>query len=118
MSAEHVDDPHAALEARVAKLEELVQHQLPGKVDAVGWAVGLLHHDLRALREQTESRFDKVDERLGKVDGRLDGIDGRLDRHGELLGQHTDMLRDLGGKLDELLRRLPGTQGEDSATTR
>lgn len=93
MSAEHVDDPYTELAARVSKLEEAVHHQLPGKVDSVGWAVGLLHHDLRALREQTGARFDKVDE--------------RLDRHGELLGQHTDMLRDLGGKLDELLRRLP-----------
>jgi uncharacterized coiled-coil protein SlyX len=112
MSAEHVEpDPRAALEARVAKLEEAVHHQLPGKVDAVGWAVGLLHHDLRALREQTSARFDQVDARLdrvelhlGRQDDRMDAIDGRLDRHGEML--------------EEILRRLPDTHGEDSATTR
>ena len=102
MSAEHASpDPYAALAARVARLEEVVRQQLPGKVDSVGWAVGLLHHDLRALREETSARFDKADERFN-------GIDQRLDRHGELLGQHTDLLRDLGAKMDELLRRLPG----------
>ncbi len=92
---------YAALEARVADLEQQIRHILPVKIDAMNFGISVLHQDARALREETEARFgqvetrlDGVETRLGGVETRLDGVDSRLDAHGEML--------------QEILRRLPG----------
>jgi hypothetical protein len=94
---------YAALEARVADLEQQMRHMLPSKIDAVSYAVSLVHEDTRYLREQSdihgsalerqEARLDRHGELLGNVSDRLDRQEAWLDRHGELL--------------EEILRRLP-----------
>ncbi len=71
---------YAALEVRVAELEQQIRHILPAKIDAMNFGISVLHEDVRALREETEGRFDRQD--------------ARLDAHGEML--------------QEILRRLPG----------
>ena len=70
---------YEALEARVAALEQEMRHALPPKVDAVSWAVGLVHQEIRDFREETRAT---------------------LGLHGEQLARHSDML-------EEILRRLP-----------
>jgi hypothetical protein len=70
---------YAALEARVAELEQQIRHILPAKIDAVSFGLNIVHEDLRALGDASEDMF-----------GRLET---RLDRHGEML--------------QEILRRLP-----------
>jgi hypothetical protein len=42
---------YAALEARVTELEQQVRHMLPATINAVSYAVGLVHEDTRAIRE-------------------------------------------------------------------
>lgn len=42
---------YAALEARVAELEQQMRHMLPAKVDAVAYGVSILHEDVRVIRE-------------------------------------------------------------------
>jgi hypothetical protein len=74
---------YAALEARVAELEQQVRHMLPAKIDAVGYGVGLVHADTQYIRETQDIHTAAL--------GRMES---RLDRHGEMLG--------------EILRRLPG----------
>jgi hypothetical protein len=73
---------YAALEARVAELEQQVRHMLPAKVDAVSYGVSLVHEDTRYLREQSDIHG-----------AALQRVETRLDRHGDLL--------------QEILRRLP-----------
>jgi hypothetical protein len=75
---------YAALEARVAELEQQMRHILPARIDAVAYGLSLVHEDLREFR--------------GEMGERLGSIEIRLDRHGELLG--------------EILRRLPEPPGE------
>jgi hypothetical protein len=94
---------YAALEARVAELEQQIRHMLPAKVDAVSYAVSLVHEDTRYLREQSdihgaalqrlETRLDRHSDQLHQQSDRLQGLETRLDRHGDLL--------------QEILRRLP-----------
>lgn len=78
---------YAALEARVAELEQQMRHILPARMDAMNFGISVLSDELRALREDTSARFDRQD--------------ARLDRHGEML--------------QEILRRLPpaGAGGAD-----
>jgi uncharacterized coiled-coil protein SlyX len=78
---------YAALEARVAELEQQIRHILPAKMDAMNFGISVLHDELRALREDTSARFDRLEARFGDQET-------RLDRHGEML--------------QEILRRLPG----------
>jgi hypothetical protein len=73
---------YAALEARVAELEQQMRHMLPAKVDAVSYAVSLVHEDTRYLREQSDIHG-----------AALERLETRLDRHSDLL--------------QEILRRLP-----------
>jgi hypothetical protein len=73
---------YAALEARVAELEQQMRHMLPAKVDAVSYAVSLVHEDTRYLREQSDIHG-----------AALQRLETRLDRHSDLL--------------QEILRRLP-----------
>ena len=94
---------YASLEARVADLEKQVRHMLPTKIDAVSYAVSLVHEDTRYLREQSDihgaalqrldTRLDRQSDLLGRQGDRLQGVESRLDRHGDLL--------------QEVLRRLP-----------
>ena len=77
---------YAALEARVADLEQQIRHVLPVKLDAVSYGVSLVHEDTRAIRET-------------------------LDRHGELLSRQGQTLDGHGELLNEILRRLPAEPG-------
>jgi hypothetical protein len=87
---------YAALEARVADLEQQMRHMLPAKIDAVSCAVSLVHEDTHYLREQ------------GDIHGAaLERQETRLDRHGELLGNISDRLDRHGELLEEILNRLP-----------
>jgi hypothetical protein len=73
---------YAALEARVAELEQQMRHILPAKIDAVSCGVSLVHEDVRYLREQSDIHG-----------AALERLETRLDRHSDLL--------------EESLRRLP-----------
>jgi SMC interacting uncharacterized protein involved in chromosome segregation len=73
---------YAALEARVADLEQQMRPMLPAKIDAVSYAVSLVHEEMRYLREQSDIHGSALERQ-----------EIRLDRHGELL--------------EEILRRLP-----------
>lgn len=42
---------YAALEARVTELERQMRHVLLAKIDAVSYAVSLVHEDTRAIRD-------------------------------------------------------------------
>jgi hypothetical protein len=42
---------YAALEARVAELEQQIRHVLPAKIDAASYGISLIHEDTRAIRE-------------------------------------------------------------------
>jgi hypothetical protein len=94
---------YAALEARVAELERQMRHVLPAKIDAVSFGVGLVHEEIRQVRETQDIHT-----------AALERLETRLDRHGDLLGQHGDMLSHHGDMLShhgdmltEILRRLP-----------
>lgn len=91
---------YAALEARVAELEQQMRHWLPARIDAVAYGLSLVHEDLRAFRGEmgerlgrVELRLDRQGEQLDHHSEQLDGLTARMDRHGELL--------------QEILRRLP-----------
>ena len=71
---------YAALEARVAELEQQIRNVLPQKIDAVSYGVSVMHG------EMTE-QFGDMRERLGRIE----------------LGQERQ-----GEQLAEILRRLPG----------
>jgi hypothetical protein len=88
---------YAALEARVAELEQQLRHILPAKIDAVSYGLSLVHEDTRYLREQADIHG-----------AALERQETRLDRHGELLGSLSDRLARHGELLEEILRRLPG----------
>jgi hypothetical protein len=87
---------YAALEARVADLEQQMRHILPAKIDAVSYAVSLVHEDTRYLREQSDIHGAAMERQ-----------ETRLDRHGEMLGSLSDRLARQGEVLEEILRRLP-----------
>ena len=91
MTAEYevLEAEYEALEARVAELERQNRHVLPAKIDAVSFGLGLVHEDVRHVRETQDIHT-----------AALERLETRLDRHGDLLGQHSDMLA-------EILRRLP-----------
>lgn len=80
---------YAALEARVAELEQQIRHVLPAKIDAVSYGLSLVHEDTRAIRAAL------ADQGLTLADHTA-----ALDRHGAALAEHGDMLR-------AILRRLP-----------
>lgn len=62
MAAEPVPEPD---------LDTLARHVIPAKIDAAGYAISLLHADVRALRADTSARFDRVDEALAEILRRL-----------------------------------------------
>ena len=84
---------YAALEARVAALEQEVRHVLPPKIDAVAYGLSIMHEDLRAFRDETRAALD--DQRA------------QLASHGEQLARIRGTLADHGEQLGEILRRLP-----------
>jgi hypothetical protein len=94
---------YTALEARVADLEQQMRHMLPAKIDAVSYAVSLVHEEMRYLREQSDihgAALERQEARLDRHGELLGNISDRLDRHGELLDRHGELL-------EEILRRLP-----------
>ena len=62
---------------------------LPAKVDAVSYAVSLVHEDTRYLREQSDIHG-----------AALERLETRLDRHSDLL--------------QEILRRLPSAPSSEA----
>ncbi len=107
---------YAALAARVAELEQQMRHMLPAKIDAVSFAVSLVHEDMRYLREQSdihgaalerqEGRLDRQGELLGSLNDRLERQEARLDRQGELLGSLNDRLERQEARLERQEARL------------
>jgi hypothetical protein len=77
------------LEARVAELEHQLRNVLPYRVDAIAYAVSLVHADVTASREV-----------LDQHTAALASVERRLDRQAEVLTDH-------GHLLAEILRRLP-----------
>jgi len=115
---------YAGLETRVSELERQMKHELPYRIDAIAFGVGLIHQDTVAMRATLDehtarldgiaTRLDGIDTRLDGIDTRLDGIDTRLDRQaaqldrqGLQLDDHTTQLSRHGEMLEEILRRLP-----------
>jgi len=88
---------YAALEARVAELEQQIRHILPQKIDAVSFGLSVLHNDVR--------------EGFGDQGERLDRIELTLDQQREQLDNH-------GLMLTEILRRLPEGGPDAPATGR
>lgn len=72
-------DDYAALEVRVAALEQQVRQSAADKLDALNFGISALHGELRVFRQETKEQ--------------LDGIDRGLDQNGALM--------------EEILRRLP-----------
>jgi chromosome segregation ATPase len=103
---------YAALEARVAELEQQIRHILPAKMDAMNFGISVLHDEARAFREETESRFDRVEAALGRHGEQLDSLSTRMDRHGEQLDSLSTRMDRHGELLQEILRRLPGGAGQ------
>jgi hypothetical protein len=84
---------YAALEARVAEIEQQLRHILPAKIDAVSYGLGRLHGEVQDFRgEMTEFRGE-TRMQLERQGEQLDSLTTRMDRHGELL--------------EAILRRLP-----------
>jgi len=80
---------YAALESRVAELEQQMRHMLPGKIDAVGYGVSLVHEDTQAIRAE-----------LGTVRGELATVRGELATVRADLGTELATVRaDLGTEL-------------------
>jgi hypothetical protein len=75
-----------------------VRHELPARLDALGYGVGLLHQDLREFRAETQAALD--DQRA------------QLVSHGEQLGRIRGTLASHGEQLAEILRRLPEPPAE------
>jgi hypothetical protein len=76
---------YAALEARVADLEQQMRHILPAKVDAISYGLSVLHAEVR-------ERLDDQGERLARIELNLDQQRDQLDNHGQML---TEILRHL-----------------------
>jgi hypothetical protein len=77
---------YAALEVRVAALEQQVRQSAADKLDALNFGISALHGELRVFRQETKEQ--------------LDGIDRKLDQNGALMDQN-------GKLMEEILRRLP-----------
>lgn len=84
------DYDYAALEARVADLEQQMRHVLPQKIDAVAYGLSLMHEDVRAIRGEHGAMLELQAEALRHV--------------AETQAQH-------GQALAEILRRLPPAAG-------
>lgn len=101
---------YAALEMRVATLEEQQAHVFPQDLAATRAAVGLLHRDVTTMRGELARHGQKLDQveaevatvarsqiehgaALATLAGKVDGLAGKVDAHGEMLA--------------EILRRLP-----------
>jgi hypothetical protein len=96
---------YAALEARVAELEQQIRHMLPARIDAVAYGLSIVHEDLRAFRSEmvefrgeTRMQLERQGEQLDRHGDQLGSLGTRMDRHGELL--------------EAILRRLPPAAGE------
>jgi hypothetical protein len=80
---------YAALEARVAELEQQMRHILPAKIDATNYAISLVHADTQSIREVLDyhsSQFERHGQMLGEILRRLpdrasNGPSGGQDDH-------------------------------------
>jgi uncharacterized coiled-coil protein SlyX len=91
---------YAALEARVADLEQQMRHILPAKVDAISYGVGVMHADMREQLGEHRERLARIELQLGQQGETLAD-------HGRMLADHGRALDDHGRMLVEILRRLP-----------
>jgi uncharacterized coiled-coil protein SlyX len=87
---------YAALEARVAELEQQIRHILPAKIDGVNYGVNLVHADTQAIRETLAGHGQTLD----RLDARSSELATTLAQQGRTLNQHGELLR-------EIVRRLP-----------
>ncbi|MGH3395911.1 MAG: hypothetical protein ACRDPO_14610 [Streptosporangiaceae bacterium] len=67
---------YAALEARVAELEQQMRHIVPARIDAVAYGVSLLHEDVREVRATQAEHgmvLSDIRDSLGEILRRLPG---------------------------------------------
>jgi hypothetical protein len=110
---------YAALEARLAGLEQQMRRILPAKIDAVAYGLSLVHEDTRAMRGQLGRHGEQLDRQAGTLDRhgeQLDGISRRLDGQdrqlaviGDTLTAHGEQLIGYGGGPPAWARHSPST---------
>ena len=102
MTADYVE-----LEARVAELERQGRHVLPAKIDAMNYAISLIHEDTRAIRQTQEAMaetLEAVREKQGTMEERQEAMRETQEAMREKQGEHGTMM-------EEILRRLPAEPG-------
>jgi hypothetical protein len=92
---------YAALELRVAALEEQQAHVFPQDLAATRVAVGLLHRDVTAMRGE-----------LGRHGQHLDQVAAEVSTVARSQIEHGGALAGLGGKVDGLEGKVDGLQGK------
>ena len=100
---------YAALEARVAELEQQMRHILPQKIDAVSFGLSVLHNDVREGFGDQAERLDRIELTLDQQGERLDRIEVTLGQQREQLDNQREQLDNHGLMMTEILRRLPET---------
>jgi outer membrane murein-binding lipoprotein Lpp len=119
----------AAVEDRVADLEQHQAQVAPFELAAVRSAVGRVHADVLALGEQavrSGQKLDQVDAEvrtvarvqiehgaaLAQVAGKVDGLEGKVDGLDHKVDGLTGRVGGLEGKVDGLTGRVGGLEGK------
>jgi outer membrane murein-binding lipoprotein Lpp len=119
----------AAVEDRVADLEQHQAQVAPFELAAVRSAVGRVHADVLALGEQAVRSGQKLDQveaevrtvarvqiehgaALAQVAGKVDGLEGKVDGLDHKVDGLTGRVGGLEGKVDGLTGRVGGLEGK------
>jgi outer membrane murein-binding lipoprotein Lpp len=124
----------AAVEDRVADLEQHQAQVAPFELAAVRSAVGRVHADVLALGEQAVRSGQKLDQveaevrtvarvqiehgaALAQVAGKVDGLEGKVDGLDHKVDGLTGRVGGLEGKVDGLTGRVGGLEGKVDGLT-